>query len=869
MNGYQNVKDYVFGKLKNKNDIDIKAEINSAKKILNVENIHVDVFGISSVSLTDDDWQRMQEELETQFNVKMEHGILIKGTEQQPRDTTWWTGKAQQESDGYYWDRYKEYLKESLPPEVVKTIDDDTDIIMNNIENPDISEFDRRGMVVGHVQSGKTGNYAGLVCKAADAGYKFIVIIAGGINNLRNQTQERLNEAFIGKDGGSQVGVGKGNAQNNKLPISLTTKQKDFNRQDADRNSQGTNFDNIIVPIILVIKKNTNTLQNVTAWLNNTYPRKVSEHSMLMIDDESDYASINTKDEESPTTINKKIRELLAIFTKSVYVAYTATPYANIFIDHEAEHTQYEDDLFPRNFIYALNPPTNYFGARDIFLDEERKYLVKVDDYQDDIPVKHKKDFALPTIPKSLHEAIRVFLLNIATRDLRGQGNEHNSMLVHATRFTSIHEKLALHVRQYLEKITVEIKAYGKLPNANQQSNLIQDLEKTLNIRHENLEFSWQEVLLSVCDIVDTIVCREVHQRTTVPLEYRKDIDTNVIVIGGTSLSRGYTLEGLSVSYFLRNTVFYDTLMQMGRWFGYREGYQDLCRVYMPETMIDNFGHIIEATEDLFDDFKKMCDGNMTPQDFGLAVRRHPDSLLQITARNKQRNGADFVHSMCLDGRSKETSWLSNDTEIKKNNLAVIENIINKLQTDYKSEKIGNNYLWRSVNSSLIIEFLDEFKVYQNDVFGISSRMPINFIKKYAQDVNTNWDIAIYSGSGNDENVDGIQFKREERTIRLKQDCLEIQNRQVSTGTSEAIALDKEIRKSLGSNRKQAREKIEKPLLRLHILETERDERLAAFGTSFPSRIISNTNNISLTINTVYYQNLLTDLEYEEQTDDF
>lgn len=871
MSSYQAIKNHIFANLKKSNNIDIHTEIDNTKKAIQEVGLEMfaKIIGVADLQKIDNNaWQRMQTDLETQFNVKMEQGILIKGTAQQNRDTTWWTGKAQKESEDYYWSRYKQYLQDSLPPEVVKTINDDTDVVMNNIENPTKTQFDRRGMVVGHVQSGKTGNYAGLICKAADAGYKFIVVIAGGIKNLRNQTQERLNEAFVGKDGGQQVGVGIGNAQDDKLPISLTNREKDFNKQDADRNAQSTNFDTNTTPVILVIKKNVHSLKNVINWLNAQYPNKISTHAMLMIDDESDYASIDTsKPENEPTAINKGLRKILAKFNKSVYVAYTATPYANIFIDHESEHHQYEYDLFPRDFIYALNAPTNYFGAREIFLDSDRQYLVPVDDYQDDIPVKHKKDFELPAIPKSLYEAIRVFLLNIAIRGLRGQGDKHNSMLIHITRFTAVHQKLTLHVDSYIEKIKNDIVAYGKLSNANQQSLLLQDLEQTLNATHQGLEFTWNEILECLCEKIESVDTREVHQQRKAPLEYRNDIATNAIVIGGTSLSRGYTLEGLSVSYFLRNTVFYDTLMQMGRWFGYREGYQDLCKVYIPETMIDNFGHIIEATEDLIDDFKKMQDENMTPKDFGLAVKQHPDSLLQITARNKQRHVTDFIHSMCLDGRSKETSWLSNDTQHKQDNLSAIKSIINKLQTDYQTEKVGNVYLWRNINKTLVINFLSEFKVYQNDAFGISSRMPIKFIKKYAQDVNAKWDIALYSGNGANESIGNIEIKKEQRKIRLSNDCIEVQNRQVSTGTSESIALDRDTRVKLGSSRKEARERLTNPLLRLHILDTSIDNELAAFGASFPSGIISDTQNISLRINTVQ-QSLLLDLEYEEQTDD-
>jgi hypothetical protein len=872
MSDYQKVKEFIFSKLKKEDIINIQAEINNAKKVLQVPEMDLHVFGASGIALTEADWQRMQIELETQFNVKMEQGILIKGNDQQNRDTTWWTGEAQKKNEPYYWDRYINYLSNSLPPEVVKTIDDDTNIIMNNIENPAVAQFDRRGMVVGHVQSGKTGNYAGLICKAADTGYKFIIVIAGGMNNLRNQTQERLNEGFIGKDGGEQVGVGKGNTQNDKLPISLTTKEKDFNKQDADRNAQSTNFDTNITPVVLVIKKNVNSLKNVIDWLNSQYPNKIESHSMLMIDDESDYASIDTnKPEHEPTAINRGLREIIAKFNKSSYVAYTATPYANIFIDHEAEHDQYEDDLFPRDFIFALNAPDNYFGAREIFLDVNRKYLVSVDDYQDVIPEKHKKDFELPSIPDSLYEAMRVFVLNISIRYLRGQSDKHNSMLIHATRFTNIHKKLAFHVRQYLETIRKEINVYGKLSNAGQQSSLIQDLENTLNLRYENLEFSWQEVLLSMCNIVDTIDYSEVHQDSRAPLEYRKNITTNAIVVGGTSLSRGYTLEGLSVSYFLRNTVFYDTLMQMGRWFGYRDGYQDLCRIYMPEIMIDNFGHIIEATEDLIDDLKKMRDEEMTPKDFGLAVRQHPDSALQVTARNKQRFTQDMYFDMKLDGHAKETSYLSSDSNKRNKNIDAIKNIIKKISQEKNFEPKGKRYLWRDINKEQITNFLNEFEVISLDPFGIKTRMPIEFIKRYVKEQNTDWDIALYSGEEDEyEFCNGISINKERRKITDKGDHYEIQNRQVSSGSAESIVLTSEQQKELGSKRKEIRAAMVKPLLMLHILQTTVDtelSELAAFGISFPGGIKSYGRTVKVKINSVYIQKILQD--QEDQADDY
>lgn len=879
--GYLAIKEHIFNNLKKIDGVlsenKIEEEVNNTKLV--IAKIGYEMFAkVISVEslfeLDDDDWKRIIRELETHFDVRMEAGILIQGTEQQERDNTWWTGVEKQINKKYYWERYKNYISSFLPMDVVRAIDTDTDIVMNNIENPSVTNFSRYGMVVGHVQSGKTGNYSGLVCKAADAGYKFIVVIAGGMNNLRNQTQERLNEAFVGQTNGVQVGAGKGASDKNQTPYSLTTVLRDFNRHDADRASQGINFETINVPVLIVIKKNTSTLKSVISWLEKQYKNKVADHAMLVIDDESDYASVNTKEEEDPTAINGGIRRLLSLFSRSAYVAYTATPYANIFIDHEAENESIGRDLFPKDFIYALDAPTNYFGARKIFLDTDGRYLIEVTDNENDLPTGHKKDIEITSIPNSLKEAIQVFLLNISVRNLRGYSNSHNSMLVHATRFTMVHQKIAIKITDYLEFIKEDVIAFGKLNDARDQSNYIQDLWNTY-IRYFNQdEFSWEEVLDTLTSQVSTVLIREVHQKTAVPLEYRKDIPTNAIVIGGTSLARGYTLEGLSVSYFLRNTVFYDTLMQMGRWFGYRSGYEDLCKIYMPYNKIVDFAEIITATEELMDDFQLMADNNMTPEKFGLAIRQNPNSALQITARNKQKNVTDFNYSMRLDGKAKETSVLSSKPAEIATNIEAIKELINVLPA--KFDKINNHFLWKDIDRQLVLNFLKTFITFQNDPLGLTARMPISFIKKYVEERDINWDIALYSGQGETFQLNSrISLKKEKRKIITKADNnYELQNRQVSSGNAESISLGETERKDVGTNRIEARRIMSRPLLMLHIIEPNpeisgiADNALAAFGASFPGDVLSDTETITLKINTVYYNNLLKEVESDNESDD-
>nr|MDA8229576.1 hypothetical protein [Desulfitobacterium hafniense] len=343
----------------------------------------------------------------------------------------------------------------------------------------------------------------------------------------------------------------------------------------------------------------------------------------------------------------------------------------------------------------------------------------------------------------------------------------------------------------------------------------------------------------------------------------------NAIVIGGTSLSRGYTLEGLSVSYFLRNTVFYDTLMQMGRWFGYREGYEDLCKIYMSRSMINNFALIIEATEDLMDNFKRMSEAKMTPNDFGLSVQYHPDSGLQVTARNKQKSSKDVYFEMKLDGHLKETSWLNNDETTIRSNVQAIRNILDKLLKEYSPEQVGKSYLWRDTSKEFVGQFLEEFKVYYSDPFGLRSRMPIDFVKKYVREVDTLWDVALYNGNSQKSfEIGNIQVNIETRKGTNKGEYYEIKNRQVSSGSAESITFTKPERDVLGSIRKSIREKMKKPLLMLHILDLEtdtgKDIELAAFGISFPGGIRSSNKTVKLKINTVYVQQLLNEEEYDD-----
>ena len=356
--------------------------------------------------IDDDVAEQVARDIEHQLGIIMTLGSVVQ------EDFEPWLHIARKDIDPYYWDRYQQLLaQDNFPPTVVATLDDVTDRTLGLLENPEkAGPWNRRGMVVGHVQSGKTANYTGLICKAADAGYRLIIVIAGIHNNLRNQTQERIDAGFVGRDSSKLhsgmdkfIGVGRINAT--RRPATLTNALRDFSKQAAEQSGFG--ISDLREPVVLVIKKNTNTLRNVIDWLKAHSAQGRSEiidAPMLLIDDEADNASIDiSRSPDEASRINGQIRLLLRLFHRSCYVGYTATPFANIFIDPESELEMEGADLFPRDFIVSLDAPSNYFGASRIFSpDASHSVVCKIDDNEDLLPLRHKNGYQVTALPESL-----------------------------------------------------------------------------------------------------------------------------------------------------------------------------------------------------------------------------------------------------------------------------------------------------------------------------------------------------------------------------------------------------------------------------------------------------------------------------------
>ena len=719
----------------------------------------IDVLRRSFPSVTDEEANKLALWFEEVHGVTMRDGAALQDTGFEP-----WLEDARSGLDPYYWERYHQLLgSKDFSGQVLATLDSVTDRILGFLENPTKpGEWDRRGMVVGHVQSGKTANYTGLVCKAADAGYKVIVIIAGIYNNLRNQTQRRIDEGFVGFDSTSnllrktlpsQSVVGVGRFDFRRRPAAFTTSQRDFNKAIAD--SVGVPLQNLVEPAVFVIKKNTSTLRNLIEWLtahNAQRGTSTIREPMLLIDDEADNASINIRHRQDKVSrINGQIRQLLQLFDRSCYVGYTATPFANIFIDPDSDDEMLGHDLFPRDFIFSLDPPDNYFGATRVFSDDAERIVRHVDDHADVLPLKHRIDHRVTQLPETLEAAVRVFVVARAIRLARGHVGRHNSMLVNVSRFVAVQGQIRNEIHSLVGRIRSSARVNGARPPAQATRDPeIAALRQAFEEHYaDSSGVSWADVQSLLHESASAVNVVEVNSRASGALDYaaHETSGLNVIAVGGFSLSRGLTLEGLVVSYFLRNSMMYDTLLQMGRWFGYRRGYEDLCRVWMPEEAEGWYTHIAESIEELRDELARMQSVNATPKDFGLRVRSHPETLV-VTARNKMGTGRSLRVLIGLANHFVETAILRRDQSSLQANRQAAITLAGQLRRSgfppEQGEQVAGGRLVRRVPVQFVDVFLLAFRNHEGST--ITETGPVReYIRQRQADELREWDI-LFAG---------------------------------------------------------------------------------------------------------------------------
>ncbi|TBW08433.1 endonuclease [Azotobacter chroococcum] len=750
-------------------------------------------------------------------------------------------------------------LKEGWPPQMVNRLGEVTTNILGHLQDP-LSEgttWNRRGLVIGHVQSGKTANYTGLIARAADAGYKFIIVIAGIHNNLRKQTQQRIDEAFIGRSSDPKdrrrIGVGLDPKYPN--PVTVTNIHGDFTKQIADES--GWKINDFSKPVIFIIKKNVSTLKSLHKWLkelNAGDGGRISDVPMLLIDDEADNASINTNKEDlDPTQTNAKIREILSLFAKSCYVGYTATPFANIFINPDAYSDDVREDLFPRDFIYCLDAPTTYFGAEKVFLNEETSQsIVKtIDDCENFIPYVHKRDDSIHELPPSLYRAFDEFIIARAIRNLRGQSRKHCSMMINVSRFVPVQKAVRDLLSLREKKIREAVRASYAMPeDVSSRNSYMQGLKQVFEAEYADVGVSWSQVKAALNGVFEHLHLYVINSKSDEVLDYKKyekdGVGLTAIAVGGLSLSRGLTIEGLTVSYMYRNTRMYDTLLQMGRWFGYRPGYEDLCRVHLSRDSINWYSHIAESAEELEQQVRRMRQRDMTPREFGMYVLAHPDRILIVTASNKMRAGEEVVINQNLTGRLIETTALTLDPEINGENELLIERFWNRLRG--KAKETGKGWFFPDVLIDDIEWFIVKFKHHRDAALQKST------ILDYLEAIKWKFpkgDVLFVSKGGC--SPESFSLGAQERTAKgaSKEKWLLSGYRLASRGdeklglTSPQIAAaEAEAAKGDEGKTKEPsdfhyRVIRNKPLLMIHVLEPKDNPefsgyRVPAFGVSYP-----------------------------------
>ena len=684
------------------------------------------------------------------------------------KDREWWNKyKSNNPNKLMYWNRYKHYLQANKKWNITtigRSIDTPTDYIMNAISNPLAKTPEKSyGLVFGYVQSGKTANYIGLINKAIDAGYKIIIVLAGMHNNLRSQTQTRIDEEVLGFETSieylkkfnntdlnslSSIGVGRTGMKIDVHVEPLTSRDErgDFSKQRA---SVSRTFDN---PKIFIVKKQKGVLENI---YNNFYSNHAistdasgkrvfsCDYPLLVIDDEADQASVNTKykadknggvmPDADMSKINEMIRKILSLFECKSYVGYTATPYANIFIPPHEKNPDVGADLFPEDFIICLPKPNGYMGAMEFFGEDENSTIMPLHrtintDLESVVDINSKSIIGKMS---ELRTAILSFLISTAVRNLRGFTLEPNSMLIHINRLTDIHSELSQIVKDDYSDIESYISG-GDTDIIKELTDLwTNDYAPTTTKMKSDFpaymqgvsDVNLNDVLSEIRRIADTHAIRimEINGKSDDVLCYKKYKDEkrqlNVIAIGGDKLSRGLTLEGLTVSFFMRSSTMYDTLMQMGRWFGFRPKYADLCRLYVSDELFRNFMVVSYATEDLRDQVNYMVNYDKSPKDFGLRVSSHPE--LYITSLNKLKTGQE--RTLSFSNTTSQTRSIEVDADSYNINFDVANTLVSNMgvpSADHWSklqrESQAKHLFWDNVSSSLIIDFFSSYQTSQH-----------------------------------------------------------------------------------------------------------------------------------------------------------
>lgn len=646
----------------------------------------------------------------------------------------WYPGPL---ADDPYWVPYAEFLRQDgWPTDRLEVLDEASSKIIAYTNDPSHATFLTKGLVVGHVQSGKTTNYTAVIAKAADVGYRLIIVLSGIHNGLRRQTQERLAEQLLArKDDGW---------------FTLTSAEADFEEQNSKAaaylHQSGTGV------TLCVVKKNHKRLQRLIEWLRPAVKAGAfADLPVLIIDDEADQASVDTP------IINPQIRQLLDLFDKRTYLGYTATPFANVLIDPSA------GDLYPETFILSLPQPDGYFGAEKIFgreavegeatgsdLDGHDMIRIVPAATVDRLRPRRRADTAgfAPTMTDELTAAVHYFWLATAARRCRGD-HEHSTMLVHPSMQTVVHEAY----REPLERMrqamvdALEQDDEGLVGGLRQQWE--EESRKVPAAQFGNRFVPFDELREHLPGIVaQTDVVLDNH-RSRDRLDYSGPEPVVAIAVGGNTLSRGLTLEGLVVSFFVRSARTYDTLLQMGRWFGFRPGYEDLPRIWMTQQLKEYFRHLATVEHEIRLDIRRYEEDDIPPGEVGVRIRTHP--VLNVTAKMGRARTAYASYG----GRRVQTRYFPEDErEWLADNLRAAGTLVGDALRDGAAldDRGSGEVLLRDVDVRHVLHFLESYRVHED-----SPDLEPRLIRAYIETENRrspqsllSWTVAVMGGPAAD-----------------------------------------------------------------------------------------------------------------------
>lgn len=615
----------------------------------------------------------------------------------------WYTGPS--EGD-VIWPAYLARISKRLPKTAVDSLDRSTSKILSLLSPPGMGKIRTRGLVLGYVQSGKTANYIGLNSKAADVGYRFFIVLSGVIEALRVQTQERIQADLINL--------------NPDRWVTLTSAQEDF-RTHTNVNVFLAEHANVFC--VAVIKKNQAILRRLISWLQGAQPQVLVNCPAVIIDDEADQAGINTAAGDERTVINGLIMDLLELLPKAAYVGYTATPYANLLIDPSVP-----EGLYPRDFIVDLPHPDGYFGPEKIFgrdpmsLDEPGPApegidvirLVPEEEVQYLKPLNRAAATSFqPQVTPTLRTACLYFWLATAARRCRSKQDDHSSMLVHTTINVTAHNLMRPLIQGLQQSVETGITSNSSAMIEKFRAIWESEMGRVPPSGPDEPPVSFAEIQPLLLDVIRGTKVLVENSYSLERVDYSQPGQI-VIVIGGNVLSRGLTLEGLVVSYFVRSASTYDTLLQAGRWFGYRPGYSDLPRIWMTSELVSHFYDLATIEQEIRYDVERFETEHLTPLQFAVRLRTHP--VLNITAPGKMRSAVDVRRS--YGGRRFQTILFHHrDEDWLTLNLLAARRLLQQSVADGAIPRdlaIGTGKLLENVDCHRVLEFLNSYRFHEN-----------------------------------------------------------------------------------------------------------------------------------------------------------